>query len=160
MKLEKWALGAEIVGATAIVITLIILIVEVRGNSDAIRAQTISAQVDRELERRRWIFLNEGGIADLVLKSRSGAPISEAERFRLARYYVSLLDSFEWQYREVRADRLPESVLNVWAWQGLWRDDPMMKDRWELTKGIRDPAFVEYWEANVVNSDEIVSGRR
>ena len=47
MKLEKWALIAEIVGAFAIVVTLIFLIVEIRGNSTAIRAATATSISDR-----------------------------------------------------------------------------------------------------------------
>ena len=46
MKLEKWALIAEIVGSFAIVATLIVLIVESRGNTEAIRASTYQAVVD------------------------------------------------------------------------------------------------------------------
>jgi len=38
LKLEKWALMAEVVGSCAVVLTLIILIVEIRGNSDEMRA--------------------------------------------------------------------------------------------------------------------------
>jgi hypothetical protein len=47
LKLEKWALIAEIVGAFAIVVTLIFLIVEIRGNSSAIRAATATSIADR-----------------------------------------------------------------------------------------------------------------
>ncbi len=43
MKLEKWALSAEIVGSVAVVVTLAILIFEVRGNTSAIQAQTVQA---------------------------------------------------------------------------------------------------------------------
>ncbi len=50
MKLEKWGLIAEIVGSAAVVVTLIILIVEIRGNTGAIQAQTIqtAAALDQE----------------------------------------------------------------------------------------------------------------
>ena len=47
MKLEKWALIAEIVGGVAIVGTLIFLIVEIRGNSAAIRASTATSISER-----------------------------------------------------------------------------------------------------------------
>jgi hypothetical protein len=52
--LQKWALGAEIVGAIAVVITLIFLILETKENTDAIRAQTYH-QLTAELnEQRRY----------------------------------------------------------------------------------------------------------
>ena len=47
MKLEKWALIAEIIGGIAIVVTLMVLIVEIRGNSAAIRAATATSISDR-----------------------------------------------------------------------------------------------------------------
>jgi len=50
MKLEKWALIAEIVGAVAIVVTLIFLIVEVRGNTEAIRAANRQSLATRAQE--------------------------------------------------------------------------------------------------------------
>ena len=51
MKLEKWALIAEIVGGVAIVVTLIALIVELRGNTGAIRAQTAQATFQTSAQR-------------------------------------------------------------------------------------------------------------
>jgi len=50
MKLKKWALIAEIIGSFAVVITLMILVVELRGNTAAIQAQTIqtAAALDQE----------------------------------------------------------------------------------------------------------------
>lgn len=47
MRLEKWALIAEIISGIAIVVTLIFLIVEIRGNSAAIRAATATSISDR-----------------------------------------------------------------------------------------------------------------
>ncbi len=47
MRLEKWALIAEIISGIAIVVTLIFLIVEIRGNSAAIRAATTTSISDR-----------------------------------------------------------------------------------------------------------------
>ena len=38
MKLEKWALIAEIVSSFAVVVTLILLVVELRDNTVALRA--------------------------------------------------------------------------------------------------------------------------
>jgi hypothetical protein len=43
MKLQKWALIAEIVGAVGIVATLIVLIVETPANTGAIAARTAAA---------------------------------------------------------------------------------------------------------------------
>ena len=155
MKLEKWALGAEILGGVAIVVTLIVLIIEIRGNTSAIQAQTINTLVANERERRGWLFLDEGGISELVFRNRTGEPLSEFESFRLGRYYASLLDEFEWQFAEVQAGRLPERSLPVGSWRAVWREGPFME---EIYYGggyaSREKAFVEYWDENVVNATE------
>ena len=46
MKLERWALVAEIISGAAIVVTLVVLLLEVRGNTAAIQAATYQNVVD------------------------------------------------------------------------------------------------------------------
>lgn len=50
MKLEKWALIAEIIGAAAIVISLVYLIIEVRENTDAVNASNRQSTAARAQE--------------------------------------------------------------------------------------------------------------
>ncbi len=71
MKLEKWALIAEVVGGLAVVATLIVLIAEIRSNTEAISAQTILAQYNVERERRNRSISNSGGILDVRVKVRA-----------------------------------------------------------------------------------------
>ncbi len=146
MKLEKWALIAEVVGAGAIVITLILVLFEIRGNTDAIRAQTISSQVEAERERRNRIIENRGGIAELVVKGQNEEPLTGLEDFRLLIYYNDTLDNFEWQYSEVTAGRLPENQIDRRIWRAMWRSEPGLAEVYENTKARRDPAFVEFVE--------------
>ena len=150
MKIENYAITAEIVGAIAIVVTLVILIVELRGNTDVLRAQTINAAYQAEWQRRDTVVRNDGGIAEIIVKSRNGEDLTQVERFQLGRYYTNLLDTFEYQFGEVQAGRLPASLLNVSNWRGMW-SQPGLVQGFERSKRTRDPAFVEYWEANVVN---------
>ena len=46
MKLEQWASIAEIVGSFAVVVTLVVLLVEVRGNTAAVQAATYNNVVE------------------------------------------------------------------------------------------------------------------
>ena len=150
MKVESYALTAEIIGAVAIVVTLVILIVELRGNTDAVRAQTINAAYQAEWQRRDTVVSNDGGIAEIIVKSMSGEELTRVERFRLARYYTNLLDTFEYQFGEMQAGRLPADLLNVSNWRGMW-SQPGLVQGFQRSRGARNPAFVEYWEENVVN---------
>ena len=59
MKLEKWALLAEIISGVAIVVTVIILIVEVRGNTTVLRAtnrQSIAERIVLSADKRLRYF--------------------------------------------------------------------------------------------------------
>jgi len=152
MKLEKWASIAEIAGGFAIIVTLIILIVEVRGNTDAIRAQTISTQRVAENQRRERVIVNDGDLAELILKGEDWDRLNDVERFRLNVYYNDLLNNFEWQFGEVDAGRLPVERLNSQLWRVIWEGEPGLSIVYGNAKSALDPAFVEYWEANIVSS--------
>jgi hypothetical protein len=58
-RLKVWALTAEIVSGIAVVITLVFLIVEVRGNSDLIRANAFNRSIESLIELRTEIASNE-----------------------------------------------------------------------------------------------------
>jgi len=150
MKLEKWALIAQVISGIAIVISLAILIVEVRGNTAAVEAQTIESHVASERRRRERLFLNEGGLADMVLKHRDGEVLTEQESWRLDRYYNDILDSAEWQFEEVRAGRLPETMLTDSFWRSMWQSQPKLRENYESSTDARSSQFLEYWEETVI----------
>ena len=51
-ELQKWALGAEIIGGIAVTVTLIILIIEVRENTSVMRMAAYQDEIDRSNEWR------------------------------------------------------------------------------------------------------------
>jgi hypothetical protein len=124
MNTSKLADTAEICSSIAIVVTLVILIIEVRGNTEAIKIQKINGQNQNERERRSTVFRNAGGIADVIVKSMNKETLSRVEDLRLTTYYNDMLDNYEWQFGEVQSGRLPESHLNVSNWGAIWRGQP------------------------------------
>ena len=146
MKLEKWALIAEIVGSFAVVVTLVLLIVEVRGTTNAIQEQTIDAQRYAEYERRRRLIENTGGITDLIVRSWDDEPLTRTENFRLSMHYNDALDNFEWQFGKVQAGSLPIQQLNTAVLRSMLLTEPGMARVFERTKLDRDPAFVSFVE--------------
>jgi len=58
-KLQKWALIAEIVGGLAIVVSLVFLIIEVRGNSNLIRANAYDQNIQSLVDWRMWVISDE-----------------------------------------------------------------------------------------------------
>ena len=65
MKLEKWALLAEVVSGAAIVLTLVILILEVRANTDLSRATAYQA-VTRDFDEYRAMVLTNPELLDIL----------------------------------------------------------------------------------------------
>ena len=77
MKLQKWALIAEVVGSIAILATLIVLVIETRGNTAELRRQSA-------LDRARFVstdMLNSPDLAGLLarIKEQDGyEPVTKA----------------------------------------------------------------------------------
>ncbi len=87
MKLEKWALIADIVGGAAIVVTLVVLIFEVNDNTNAIQAQTYQGLMS-ELNEYRMILADPEGIEGRTrvlgkLAEEGWGDLTDAERLRL-----------------------------------------------------------------------------
>ena len=156
MKLEKWALIAEIVGGLAIVVTLIVLIAEVRGNTGAVRAQTSYALYLQERERRNRLIENTGGILEIRIRARAGESLSEIEEQQYGIYSNDLLDHFQWQYREVQAGRLSEDFIDTRVWSVVWWSNaPGLPGAYDVRKLTLDPGFVEFLERSVIPNNPL-----
>ncbi len=64
MKLEKWALLAEVISGAAIVVTLVLLILEVRADTDLSRA-TANRAVTRDFDEYRALLLTNPALLDI-----------------------------------------------------------------------------------------------
>lgn len=161
MKLEKYALMAEVVSAIAIVITLIFVIVEIRANTDATLAanrQSLASRTEQFLATQS----TSPEIAALVVKVRNDEELTDVERYqygshlgqilRLAEegYLQYLDDNLSSEYWQTRARNTVDSRMNsrlsrelYYEWSELgwftrqfteWLDDEL-----ELKYGSRRP---------------------
>ena len=105
MKLEKWALGAEIVSGFAIVVTLVILIVELRGNTSALQAASLQALADRTQQMALAVAVDPDLAA--IQAKFIGAP--SAERMREVAYLVVALKLGEESYLQYQSGVLAEA---------------------------------------------------
>ena len=164
-KLSDWSSIAEIVSSIAVVVTLVVLIFEVRGNTDALHAtnrQSIAARTEA-------IALANATSPDLAEILADG-PKSDAQGFRLAGYFTALLRNVEEAYLQSRDGLLPEeyfarraeaaiSVLNLVP--GGWEVWPVLRSSYE-------PGFAQYiddklgeiGEAPIRQDDSSVDDRR
>jgi hypothetical protein len=72
MKLEKWALIAEVIGSVAIVVTLVVLIAEVRTNTELSRVAAYDA-VTRDFDDSRTLSLTDPEILELFHQFTQGS---------------------------------------------------------------------------------------
>ena len=104
MKLERLALIAEIVSGIAIVITLIVLVVEVRDNTSAVRAETRQSLAER-VERITMTVATDDELADLVTAAASG-DFELVDDLRVRAFVTAILRNTEEAFLQVQEGRL------------------------------------------------------
>jgi len=109
MKLEKWALIAEIASAVAIVITLVFLMVQLRSNTESIRGQNRQAVADGVRQITLAVATNPG-LADLVSGDVAIERATESQRNQLAAWVSAWLKSTEEAYLQYEAGLLDEEI--------------------------------------------------
>ena len=149
MKLDRWALVAEIVSGVAIVITLIILILEVRSNTQAIQAETTFNVVTTYRDQNARLVENVGGLADIMFKVSQGEILTGLEEYRYRLWLRDLLDDWEWFYFEVEQGRLIPQYLDPELWAQFWSENPVMSEEYEESRVGRNPRWLRYMEQNV-----------
>ena len=131
MKLEKWALIAEIVSGIAIVATLIFLILEVNANTDATLAanrQSLASRAEALLQSQA----TSPDIARLTIKARRGEEFTDEEEYQYSGHlagfvrlaeeaYLQFLDGhLEGEYWRTRGENLVDARLNSRVSRELW----------------------------------------
>ena len=113
MKLEKAALVAEIISGVAIVVTLIVLVIEVRDNTDAMRAATRESLAER-VERITMQVATDADFSEILARGTAFAstePLGEltlAETVQLRAFISALLRNSEEAYFQMMEGRLDE----------------------------------------------------
>ena len=129
---------------------ILFLGLELRQNNELLTLEANYAQMNMERGRRSRI-IEDAGFADLIDRERHGKELSGAEQMRLRLHWLDVIDSWEWQFRENRAGRLQDEVLNIWDWRVQWMVYPTLKTRYEETVLRRDEEFLLFMEENVIS---------
>ena len=133
MGLKKWALIAEIVGAAAVVMSLLYVGLELRGNSRSIRLGNQQAAVALGIEADAWLSNSEfadtyeAGLRDL-------SSLTEAQKIQVDSFVGQHLNVWEFAFYS-RESGLIEDAL----WEG-W-------DRWGRSQ-IRQESWRLLWETS------------
>lgn len=136
----------EIVGAAAVVLTLIYLAVQIRQNNKhlAQEAQRARAQSFRE---------NMGRMADYaaaLTKDAGGEQLTEVEAFQLDRIWVQNLWGFQTSFQQLRREEI-EFGAN-WFRDSL-ETMPSLRAAWEQHRKSFQSEFVEYMDEKIFNAE-------
>ncbi|NQV69609.1 MAG: hypothetical protein HQ498_06250 [Pseudohongiella sp.] len=99
MKLSDYAHIAEIASGIAVLVTLLVLVFEVRGNTEAIQAATYGELVG-EIASSNWDRATNPDIADLVFlqKTEGYDALSEKQKYQSDEMLITLFQLYDRAY--------------------------------------------------------------
>lgn len=135
------AIGAvgEVIGALAVVATLLFVARDIRQNSKSL---SISALRDTTAQWNHWsnMIASSGDLADIVAKgNKTVSNLSESEKLRYGAYVQSFFDNVE-SYRSLVVDHNAQKDLDVLV---------------SITaRRVNIPGFAAWWSENAADYDE------
>jgi len=130
LKLSDWASIAEIVSGVAIVATLVILLLEVRTNTAAVRAatyQNVADSITTTLAARG----TDPDVARVWLAGDAGDELEPLDEFRFDVLVTANMRRFESAFYQYQIGGIEES-----QWQGI---------EYVLSRVIRSPGHRHWW---------------
>ena len=155
MKLERWALIAEIVGGVAIVLSLIFVGLQVRQsaeqtalNTDAIRADAIQSLVD-QISLQHTLMLENPQLAELRTRIfRGGDFNSDMERDQLDNFFRLSFRHGELAYRMYELGIIDEAdLISLGSYPRVFSQTSFGRPIWEVYSRILTPGYVEFVNA-------------
>ena len=169
MTLDALANIGEVVGAIAVVVTLIYLAVQIRQSTQALRTENYTRALER-VANMQALWSQDEGLSVLLAKGADDiGRLTPPERIRFTYAFLEAFGAFEFMYHAYQDGVIPEKVWTRWsvtvAW---WLSTPGVQDWWhslpvtftedftEFVEGIladnpSDPAAMQRWR-------EFVSG--
>ena len=153
MKLERWALIAEVIGGVAIVVTLIFLIFEIRGNSAAIHAAAATSISERSHSLITTSMANSA-LLDAIVREAQGEELSASEKVLLDYSNAANLKLAEESYIAFQQGNLDEEV---WLTRAEFILDRLASEhervRWAVRResGWYVQGFVDYIDAELAS---------
>jgi len=147
MKLKKYALISEIIGSFAVVVTLIVLIVEIRENTAAIHAANRQS-ISERIEHRTIAIATSPQLSRLLVavQEPGAIKIGSSEWWQLSSFYAALLTATEEAYLQYQDGRLTKEFFDARANRALLLlNNPVGRDYFS---GAREAGFFvpEYME--------------
>jgi hypothetical protein len=156
MKKLDFSQTISIVANLGVIAGIVFLGLELQQNNRLLLANAEFALRDIGHDRAFRIIENEH-LTDLMIRSQSGAELSETDQYRLYVMALDRLETFEWRYSQIQAGNLPDdgtllqglrTVFGAPEILGIPKE--IFREAWDDLVPVRSPEFVRYVEANVI----------
>lgn len=166
-EMDWTAIGAlgELVGAVAVVVSLIYLSRQVRQNTRALRTAN-AATVKQNFQTIARAFITDRGASDIVLRALKREELSPAEQLSAYAWFFDLLKSGELAYSQYLSQDLDKQVwdASLQFFLAYWTT-PGMREYWRDRRQAFTPEFREAmdgWlaseEGHLTRSDTLYTG--
>lgn len=136
---------AEIIGAVAIVVTLIYLAIQVRQNSEILSANVRATNFLGMADTWR-IGAESPELNAILAKDRTGESLADGEKLQAFAYWTRVFYTLQWQFAELPKQRMNREML--------WQKTPFdwfssYRSAWEDQREFLDPEFVDFMNTHV-----------
>jgi hypothetical protein len=152
MKLEKWALIAEIIGGVAVVFSLIYVGFQVAQNTQAIRINTVQQSLSWILNESEHILLYEDLRETMLTDDLTSLSPTDRQQHDVQR--LTMLRVFEYQHFLYAEGQLDDGM-----WLGLkqrmmdFGSQENLRIVWDERKTWFNPRFREFMEGEIFNAE-------
>ena len=145
MDINWEAIGAigEVVAAFAVVITLLLLVIQLRQNTAEVRANTIGSLFDKSIEMFGETMSSD--IPVILAKHRRNEPLTDVENERFKFFVRRNLQIFEQVYLQFQQGRVSGEVMQAYDRRIMGHFAyPNWTDHWSQLKPLMTESFQQY----------------
>lgn len=118
--LQSLANLGEVVGAAAVVASLLYLAVQVRQSTKAQRTENYARALDR-VSSMQSVLSQDGEISRIFAKGvQDTAKLTALEKIRFTWSLYEAFDAFEFMFHTYKTDQIPEEVWKRWSLTVAW----------------------------------------
>lgn len=150
MKLD-FGKTVSILANVGVIASIVFLGVELRQNNELMEAEARAARNARLGEIPQIVSTDEG-LADVLLRARSGATLTESEEFQVLSFNVLRLRGQEAFFREFQAGTVEAIPIENWRsnfYSDMW--GPPQSETWSSARRYFQEDYVQWIEENIVN---------
>jgi hypothetical protein len=134
---------ADIVGATAVIITLVYLAYQIRLNNKYLLQESQRARSQAARENLAYFAQN----AEIWIKDRDGETLTEVEAFRLEMMWLRLLWGYQTSFQHLPRAQLAAQAGLIRRW---FHEMPSFRATWKQNCDSYQPDFIGFMCENIV----------